>query len=659
MKSCLIAAALLFLATSPGLAQSAQQAGRSGQLNGACGQPLALTYSLSLPIDQVPAAPLQAAFVRVEPFYLEFTLSGSERVALRTETTDDATDPYLTLLAANGSVIGSDDDGAGGYNSILEVTLEPGSYCAQVRPLGGDVDRDQPVTLILAIGSAAEDLAARIDLPAGPGDLCTEPALTADLDRVLAPGLGSHEFQASVDPQSHRDWRVTVTEPMQLQVDATSGQFDTVLMLVDEAGNLVAENDDGFNSGTDSRIAVSLEPGGYCLSLSGFDGESGLAAIAMTDTPEAPIPGPLSAACTDDALTSDLGRALGAGFGSHSVAATLEPVSRSDWRFEVTDEVLLQFDAMSDEFDTLMSLVDGSGEMIEQNDDEPNSVNSRIVRTLAPGSYCLTVEAFGGGGGAFELAVTDTPGTAPPRGGGYCTGPETADLGEVFAPGFGSYNLSTELTDAARRDYRLSVGDDVALRFEAKSGAFDTVLRLATPDGPVLAENDDGPSGGTDSSFDHTLAAGEYCLSLEAFAGGTGAADLSVSEIDAGMMAEEAVARGEAIPGPDSGIEIEDLGALANRLETQAPSDEQTKWVSFNVAEEGAVRIDAISLGGAFTLRLFTEAGTALDEAYSGGGISPARIETRLPPGRYLLAVALEPYVSSRLRSIVITRAGG
>jgi hypothetical protein len=199
----------------------------------------------------------------------------------------------------------------------------------------------------------------------------------------------------------------------------------------------------------------------------------------------------------------------------------------------------------------------------------------------------------------------------------------------------------------------------VALRFEAKSSAFDTVLRLATPDGPVLAENDDGPSGGTDSSFDQTLAAGEYCLSLEAFAGGAGAAELSVSEIDSDMMAAEAVARGEAIPGPDSGIEIEDLGALADRLETQTPSDDQTKWVAFTVPEEGGVRIDAISLGGAFTLRLFTEAGTALDEAYSGGGISPARIETRLPPGRYLLAVALEPYVSSRLRSIVITPAGG
>lgn len=659
MKSCLLAAALALLATSPALAQTAQQAGRSGQINGACGQPLALTYSLSLPIDQVPAAPLEAAFVRVEPFYLEFALSRSERVVLRTETTDDATDPVLTLIDASGAVIESDDDGAGGYNSLLDLTLEPGSYCAQVRPLGGDVAYEQEVTLLLATGATAEELAARIDLPAGPGDLCTDPALTADLDRTLAPGLGSYGFQASVDPQSHRDWRVTVTQAMELQVDATSNQFDTMLILVDEGGHVVAENDDGFSSGTDSRIALAIEPGSYCLSLSGFEGDSGLAEIVMTDAPEAPIPGPLSAACTDPALTSDLGRAVGPGFGSHSVAATLAPQSRSDWRFEVTDEVLLQFDAVSDEFDTLMSLLDSSGALIEQNDDEPNSINSRIVRTLGPGSYCLAVEAFGGGGGAFEIAVTDTPGTAPPPGGGYCTGPGTADLGRDIGPGVGSFSLSTELADAPRQDFRLSVSGNVAMRFEARSTSFDTVLRLATPDGPILAENDDGPSGGTDSSFDYTLAAGDYCLSLEAFAGGTGAAELSFSEIDAGMMAAEAVARGEAIPGPESAVEIEELGALADRLESNLPSEDLTKWVAFTQTEDGSVRIDAISLGGAFTLRLFTEAGTALDEAHSGGGISPARIERELPAGRYLLAVALEPYVSSRLRSIVITRTGG
>ncbi|MDH3262531.1 MAG: hypothetical protein OEM24_00875 [Paracoccaceae bacterium] len=631
-------------------------------ISGTCGQPLALTYSLSLPVDQVPAAPLQAGFVRVEPFYLEFTLSRPERVVLRTETTDDVIDPVLTLMDSSGAVIDSDDDGAGGYNSLLDRSLEPGSYCAQVRPLGGDVAYEQAVTLVLATGAAAEELAGRIDRPAGPGDLCTDPALTADLDRMLAPGLGSYGIQASVDPQSHRDWRLTVTEAMELQVDATSGQFDTMLMLVDEAGQVVAENDDGFTSGTDSRIALAIEPGSYCLSLSGFDGESGLAEIAMTDTPEAPIAGPLAEACTDPALSADLGRSLSPGLGSHSVSAMVGPQSRSDWRFEVSEEVLLQFDAMSDEFDTLMSLVDSSGTLIEQNDDEPNSINSRIVRTLAPGSYCLTVEAFGGGGGNFEIAVTDAPGEMSPASGagGFCAVPETtADLGRDFEPGFGSFSMPAELAGAPRQDYRLTVTGSVAMRFEARSSDFDTVLRLATPDGPVLAENDDGPAGGTDSSFDYALAAGDYCLSLEAFAGGGGGAELTFSEIDEATLAAEAVARGESIPGPDSGVEIEALGTLADRLETNHVSEDLTKWVGFEVAGEGGVRIDAISLGGGFALRLFTEAGEMVDEAYSGGGISPARIEQRLPAGRYILAVALDPYVTSRLRSIVITRAGG
>ena len=67
MKSLSLAAALIALSGAAASAQTAQSAGRIGQMNGACGQPLALTYSLSMPVNQVAAAPLDAAFLRAEP----------------------------------------------------------------------------------------------------------------------------------------------------------------------------------------------------------------------------------------------------------------------------------------------------------------------------------------------------------------------------------------------------------------------------------------------------------------------------------------------------------------------------------------------------------------------------------------------------------------
>ena len=57
--------------------------------------------------------------------------------------------------------------------------------------------------------------------------------------------------------------------------------------------------------------------------------------------------------------------------------------------------------------------LDASGQLLEQNDDEPNSVNSRITRTLAPGSYCLAVESFGG---APLMDVIRVAGTVAPQG---------------------------------------------------------------------------------------------------------------------------------------------------------------------------------------------------------------------------------------------------
>jgi hypothetical protein len=670
MRTLAVAACVALVAAPAALAQSTQSAGRSGQLAGACGQPLALTHTLSMPVDQVAAAPLQGAFERAEPFYLEFTLGEATRVALRTEVGDDSTDPYLSVLDRSGTVIAADDDSAGGFDAILDLTLDPGTYCAQVRPVSGSTDALQPVTLRLATGRAVEELMASVVLPPGPADLCTDPALTADLDRALAPGVGSFTLQAAVDPDSRRDWRLSVSAPMELQIDARSGQFDTTLTLVDGAGGIVAENDDGPNTGTDSRIALAVEPGEYCLSLSGYEGGSGLAEVAFSDTPDAVIVGPIGSACSDPALTSELGVALAPGLGSYSLSSSVEAGSRSDWRFDVTEAVEVQFDLRSGDFDTLMSLVDASGSLLDQNDDGPDGTNSRIVRTLSPGSYCLAVEGFGGSGGAFDLALTDTPsaGGGGMGGGaaqGLCSDPaQTAELGTAAGPGFGGLTAKTDLPPGGRRDFRLSVGAPMTLSFGARSGSFDTMLRLATPDGAVLAENDDGPGGGTDSAFDLALAPGEYCLALESFAGGGGAAEVSVTEgmagaggtTGGGAAGGDPVALGEAVPGPDSGVAVEDLGVLADRLESSRTIDDQTKWLAFTVDVAGPVRVDAISLGGSFTLRLYAEAGDRLGDSFGAGGISPARIEMPLDPGRYLVAVTLDPYASSKLRNVSITR---
>lgn len=668
MKSAFLAAAALFLALSAAsgaAAQSLQGAGRSGVVSGSCAQPLALSYTLGFPLDEVAAEPLQASFVRAEPVYLEFTLAAEARVVLRSAAAAPETDPFLTLYDAAGAILGSDDDSAGGYDAYLDLTLPAGRYCAQLRPLGGDRGAPEAVTLSIAAGEGAEAIAGAAPRPAPEpaGDLCGDPALIGTIGFDLAPGLGLIGLPARVEPGARRDFPLTVAAPMELQADARSAEFDTVLKLADASGTIIAENDDGPEMGTDSRFALALEPGQYCLSLAGFDGAGGRADIALNDRPDIPVLTPLALACTDPALTSELGIALAPGFGDYLTSGRIVPGGRGDWRFDVAADMELQFDARSPELDTMLSLTDGAGTLIAENDDGPLGTDSRLVLSLSPGSYCLAVSGYSGSGGGYEIAVTDTPSpdaTFPDPGAvPVCSRPEfTADLGPALAPGFGALALAADLPPGARQDWRLTAAAPLALRIDATSAAFDTTLSLAGADGAWIADNDDGPSGGTDSRIDIALAAGDYCLSLEGFAGGGGAAELVIAERGAAELAADAVAAGEAIPGPDSGVAIEDLGALGDRLATTAIEEARTKWVSFTLETDATLRIDAVAMGG-FALRLFDESGALVGEEFSGGGISPARLQPALGAGRYFIAIAFDPWVASRLRNLSIARGGG
>lgn len=657
--------AALALAAAPATAQSTQSAGRGGQLSGVCGQPLPLTYTLPLPLDVTPAEPLTVGIVRAEPVYLEFVLSSETRVVLMTASLSAEADPLLALFTSAGALLGSDDDSAGNLNAMLDLTLAPGTYCAQMRPYGQTGDVPLPMTLNVATGEAAEALAAQA-VTTGSVDyaaLCTDPALTADLGQTLAPGMGRFALSAMVPDGQRQDWRLEVLDTMDLQVDATSPQIDTVLTLVDANGGYVADNDDAPNMGTDSRITTVLQPGSYCLSLAGFSGGGGPVELVLTDEPSDPVAGPLSGACTDPSLTTDFGQPLAPGVGLYIADGTVAQNSRLDWTIDVTETVTLQIDASSTQLDTVLSLLDASGNLIEQNDDGPNmGVDSRIVRTLTPGRYCVAVEDLGGGGGALQIGITDdpAPAAADPSQIAPCSAPDiTADFDRDFGPGFGGMVLPVTVAQGSRQDWNLTVADAVTLQFDAKSPAFDTVLKLYADGNVTLAENDDGPTGGTDSRFETTLPAGSYCLSLESFGGGGGAAELTVAEIDADTALRQAVERGEMLPAPDMGIEIEDLGALETALQTNAVSPDLAKWMSFTLGNEAEVRVDAISLSGSFALRLFTESGEIVAEGEGWGGLSPTRISSRLPAGRYILAMALDEGAATRLRNIMITRVGG
>jgi hypothetical protein len=73
-----------------------------------------------------------------------------------------------------------------------------------------------------------------------------------------------------------RDYAITVQKDDRLEISVNSGAFDTVLSLLDSAGEVVAENDDAVGDNTNSLIFFKVrQSGNYIIRVSSFGGSSG------------------------------------------------------------------------------------------------------------------------------------------------------------------------------------------------------------------------------------------------------------------------------------------------------------------------------------------------------------------------------------------------
>ncbi|MCB9548300.1 MAG: hypothetical protein H6706_20990 [Myxococcales bacterium] len=165
-------------------------------------------------------------------------------------------DTLLELFDANDLRIALDDDsGPGGACSLIERDIPAGDYRIVVRGFGGR-----------AIAAYVLDFTLYQDASAGGG----------------FPGA----FPASGDDL----YRIDVAEAVVLNLTTGDGlggcpPGDTLLFLEDEAGGLIAQNDDA--NGLCSAISQAVEPGTYFARVSGF-GQSLHAGYVFTVAVEDP-----------------------------------------------------------------------------------------------------------------------------------------------------------------------------------------------------------------------------------------------------------------------------------------------------------------------------------------------------------------------------------
>lgn len=746
LPAAALAAAALW-PPAPVQAQAQQEATPMTLPTGSCGQTLGLTHLFALPIDQRPPASVVLKMARFEPRFVEFQVTARTELRLQTSTPAGSdSDPFVIVYDTRGDVVDYDDDGGDGWNSDLTLTLDPGSYCAQVRILGLPPQEAVDVTLALGVavggggqvgggqigGGANNPFAGDPALPCGDG---------AQLQRTaLAPGFGSRNLTGSVPDGGRADWLVSLSAPLSLRIEASDTSLDTVLSVFDTGRTLVAENDDGPNMGTNSQVVQAFAPGDYCVSVSGFGGAGGNAALAFFEEGTGgagggsgqigggTLPGQVEgggggggtpagggtgfaagAPCGDPARTLLLGR-LSGGFGTASANGSVPNDGTQDWIVSLSEPLDLRFEATSTVFDTVLSLHDTGGTLLDENDDGFDSgTDSRIDTNLLAGDYCLSVRGFGGAGGTLQLAAYEAGGTGGGTGGGIgggaggglpgqieggtpggtpgggfggtpggglgggtggmrfasgdpCGDPATTDYIGTISAGFGILDTFAVVPSNGTWHFGIDLADGGDLVVSATSTEFDTVLSAYDATGTLIAENDDGFDSGTDSRIDTSFGPGLHCMAVRGFGGSSGAVALMIAEAGmdggpGGGIGGGAVDDDLGLPGPDTAFV--DLGALgATMLEVNEFTAVGETWARFSLDAPGNVTIAALNPGASFRLGLFDDAsGDAIAIEYGAGALAPAQMTVALTAGSYAIGVVPDFDTGPAPRRIEVRRA--
>lgn len=188
-------------------------------------------------------------------FFNAYTFEGRAGEQIDITMTSSQLNPYLLLIAPDGTDIGQDNDSAGGMNARLVITLpENGVYTILAN--SADAGEVGAYSLQLAAGQGRQPLATRQQTPVQiPGVLLQEEGV-----------LGPNSAVLQQDGSLYNEHQFEGTTGQRVVISMESDEFDTYLVLFDPDGQLVSENDDVCTSDSptclNSEISVTLSASG-------------------------------------------------------------------------------------------------------------------------------------------------------------------------------------------------------------------------------------------------------------------------------------------------------------------------------------------------------------------------------------------------------------
>ena len=294
--------------------------------------------------------------------------------------------------------------------------------------------------------------------------------------------------------------------------------------------------------------------------------------------------------------------------------------------------------------DTIIELFDQTGMSLGRDDDSGGGVDSRLELELSEGNYCLRVEnyddapmsAFVRVGRMEHPTLTagnigDAAGTAISIGAGCGDG--FARALELGVPSSGAVD------EVSAWSFELDA--PTAISITAENETADPLITLYATDGAFIDENDDAV--GLNSRIDvmQPLAAGEYCIEIEALSDSSAPVTVMVEEYDPEAAVLAMYHQGISAPPMDGSHPIVILGDLSTRMRNDVQNSDIATWYSVNITEPGLLLIEAISVNGEGDpeIRVFDDFGREIAYNDDFGSGFDSQIAARLSAGTYLIAL--------------------
>lgn len=303
-----------------------------------------------------------------------------------------------------------------------------------------------------------------------------------------------------------------------IQMNATSGNLDAYLILIDPQGREIAVNDDDpQGTSFDAFIRDFPIPANatYTIAATRFNRLAGASAgsfelrlTSPTATTQAtPVPTTSTAATTTGSVLA---------YGDTVTGTIQGSTSRVEYTFQATagDVIGIEMNRTSGNLDTLLLLLDASGREVAQNDDDAqgSTLDSYLRNFTIPatGTYTIVAtryqQAQGASEGGFRLRLE-----------GVTTTATTTQAGPTMSFNVdGTLALGGEVSGSITEDNPLRLysfegtsGQVVTITMESASDELDTFLILLDPTGREIARNDDiNTSGGNYNSILDNLRLG-------------------------------------------------------------------------------------------------------------------------------------------------------